>query len=135
MDESSVETSSGTDCDHAQPLGDLAGHAKEVIAAVRMYGSIILDEAVAKIRQSIMRAALLVFALVLALIVSALGAWVLISGSVEGVALMVGSQWVARIIIGIGCLACSTAMIIGPLWAYRRNRMSLLRRKYPDQTK
>jgi hypothetical protein len=132
MDEAHSGASSGAGSDHAEPLGNLAGHAKEVMAAVRTYGSILLDEAVTKVRRSLICAALFVSALVLALVVSALGAWLLISGSVDGVAPMVGSQWVARIIIGIGCLVCSTAMISGPLWAYRRNRMSLLRRKYPD---
>jgi hypothetical protein len=135
MDEPRSAASGGTGSEQPEPLGDLAGHAQEVIGAVRRYAMILVDEAVAKVRASIIRVALFVFALALALIVSALGASLIISGSVDGLAVMVGSIWAARIIVGTACLACAAAVIIGPLWNHRRKRMRQLRNKYSESAK
>jgi hypothetical protein len=83
----------------------------------------------------VVRGVLFLFAASLAFVLACIGSFYLVIGSVDGVQQLTGSRWSACAIVGLGCLACSTALVVGPLWHFRRRRMKALREKYASTTR
>jgi hypothetical protein len=112
------------------PLKDFVLHAKSAVGAGRSYLAIMADEAVGKIARWFVGAILTIFVLSLAFVLACSGLYHLIVGSIAGLALALGNQWSACLIVGFSSVVCAAAMIAIPLRHFSKARMKRLREKY-----
>ncbi len=106
----------------AGPFGDLLVHLKTAWEALLLHARILVDDAVGGFYRLLMLVALGALGLCAVILLMVLGGYFLVSGAALGLATLVGSEWLGRVLAGVLFLVCPALIGFAVVTLLRRSR-------------